>query len=834
MLKFKKLENPIHHLGLGLVLLKRGSKEKYINMEIMNNAPKRRFSRHLLILAAILFVGLLLRLIYLGEIRDTPDFEHPGLDAAYHTYWARGMATGDWSVFEGREDPQIYRYPYYRPPGYAYFLSLVYLACGLGPLWPRILQIVLGLLSVLLSFSLGRRFFGVVAGLLSALALAIYWIFIYYEGELVGVTPSVCLSLLFIILLDRAALRHSFSGYLTAGLVLGVLALFRPNALLLYPVMIAWAAWVVRRRGRRDRIMASSGGLLLGVVIAVLPVTIRNYVVAGEVIPIATNAGISLGVANNEFTDGTTHYIPGIGNIGSPYDWPRIVRGLSNDLDRRLSHGEASAYLSRQAFEFAWRKPGRFFSLLGRKALLFWGPMEIRNLKEVHYARIHSPLLRLLPGNFALVLALAMLGGLILFRPIRPHGKKGWDRSAARAAEKEIRIKSRLDPYCAKEGGVLIVLFVATYFLSMLPFAAAARYRVPVIPFLLILAASGLRTIGVFLVDREWFRAGALAGAGVVFFLVFSINFSGFTPAPEKWHYDRGLARLEAGQWKAAVQEFDRALAHKPDYSAACTNRGIALQKGGEVKKAIASYRRALQLAPDSPRPLKNLADALLKEGETEEALALYRRALEIAPGHTGIACDLARALEGLGRDSEASALYQEILRTGPGDVRAHLGLGNLLLERDQPVAAHGHYRAALRVNPHSIVARYNLANVLIGEGRIEEGIACYREVIRRDSEHLDAQNNLGVQLARQGRFEEAMIHLREAIRIDPGDPAAYYNIAVIMTGAGRKDEAISYLEKVLALSPDYKPARKALAAFGKESGKGQGRQGETREKPRD
>ena len=85
-----------------------------------------------MILTIILFIGLLLRLIYLGEIRDTPDFEHPGLDAAYHIYWARGMATGDWAAFQGREDPQIYRYPYYRPPGYAFFLALIYRACGLG------------------------------------------------------------------------------------------------------------------------------------------------------------------------------------------------------------------------------------------------------------------------------------------------------------------------------------------------------------------------------------------------------------------------------------------------------------------------------------------------------------------------------------------------------------------------------------------------------------------------------------------------------------------------------------------------------------------------------
>ena len=362
------------------------------------------------ILAMILLLGLLLRIIYLGEIWDSPDFSHPGLDSAYHIYWARGMATGDWSAFEGRENPMIYRYPYYRPPGYAYFLSIVYFLSGMSPIWPRLVQFGLGLGSILLVFYLARRLFDKTTGLIAAFLASFYWIFIYYECELVGVSWAIFLSLLSVLLLIRSASRWSLTGFFFTGLVLGVLAIFRPNALILYPVSVFWIFLVSRHRRDKPRILLPSAGLLLGIVIAILPVTIRNYVVAGEFVPIATNAGISLGVANNDFSDGTTHFIPGIGNIGTPYDWPRIVRGLSHDLGRHLTHGEASNYLSRQAIEFAWRNPGRFLYLLGRKTLLFWGPIEVRNLKEVHYARIHSPLLRFLPGNFTLILTLALLG----------------------------------------------------------------------------------------------------------------------------------------------------------------------------------------------------------------------------------------------------------------------------------------------------------------------------------------------------------------------------------------------------------------------------------------
>ncbi len=557
----------------------------------------------------------------------------------------------------------------------------------------------------------------------------------------------------------------------------------------------------------------------------VLPVTIRNYAVSKELVPLSTNAGISLGVANNEFTDGTTHFIPGIGNIGTPYDWPRIVRHLENVLGRRLSHSQASAYLSRQAFLFAVRFPGRWITLLGRKALLFWCPMEIRNLKEVHYARLHSPLLRRLPGNFPLAAGLAVLGGVLIFLP-RPRSKKRGGGGRARPGkgndEKRGGETGKAPFLRDRAGGVLMIIFIGAYFLSMLPFAAAARYRVPVIPFLLILAAYGVRTIGLFIVRRKWAAAGVSVAAGTGLYLLFTINLSGFRPAPEKWHYDRGLARLEAGLWKESVQEFDRALEYQPGYAAAYTNRGVALQKGGKLPEAIASYRRALELDPAAPRALKNLADALREEGETDEALSLYRQAAASSPEYTGISCDLARALAASGKQEEAAELYRTILRDHPDNVRAHLERGNLLQNQDLLPAAEEEYRMVLRLDPYSATARYNLANVLIQEGRIEEGIAAYREVLRRAPTHRDAHNNLGIQLAARGEMEEAMAHFREAMRIDPDDPAAFYNQGIALIRAGRHREAIPVLERAVALKPDYEPARRALAVAGKGGAGGQ------------
>ena len=74
--------------------------------------------RQLAILGLILAVGLALRLAYLSERREAPDFDQPTADAAFHDYWARGLATGDWTPPAGENDPEISRVPFLRPPGY--------------------------------------------------------------------------------------------------------------------------------------------------------------------------------------------------------------------------------------------------------------------------------------------------------------------------------------------------------------------------------------------------------------------------------------------------------------------------------------------------------------------------------------------------------------------------------------------------------------------------------------------------------------------------------------------------------------------------------------------
>ncbi|MFH1037183.1 MAG: tetratricopeptide repeat protein [PVC group bacterium] len=666
-----------------------------------------RFRAEIWILSGIILLGLLLRALYLAEIVDNPDFEFPLIDPGYHDYWARGLVTGDWIVPPGREDPQVFRYPFYRPPGYPYFLSILY-RIKMDYLFPRIANMIIGLGSALMAFILGRRWWGRGTGLIFAALTAVYWIFIYFEGELVGESATVFLGLGLILVLSRLADRATFLRCFSGGLVLGLYALFRPNVLIFLPFSAVWLLWVLRRRRQTARWLKTVPGLVLGTVIMLIPSTVRNLTVSGEFVPIATNLGVSLAVANNEFTDGTIHIIPGIDDMGTPFDWPRIVRRLERISGRELTHREASSYLVDQALDFIRENPLDFLALLGKKALFFWGPREIRNLREIHFARMYSPVLNRIPFNFPLVETIALVGFLLLFlenRKVRP-------RAGERGSPEGKRWEST----------VLLLFFIGSYFISMLPFAAAARYRVPIIPFLLCLGSSGLNMVGGAWRRREWKQAILWTGGGAVFFALFSINLSGYEPSLDRWHYDLALAYTDRQDWESAIREYREVIRLQPTAIRAYNNLGNIYTQREDYTRAVDCYEQIIRLRPDLAQPYNNLGSVLFRMEKLDAALGFFQAALRLRP-------DMAET---------------------------HNNMGNVYFRKGDYEAAVKSYREALKYKPFHASIHFNLGKARVKQGRLEEAVTHYSEALRINPDHQEARENLNRLLRIRNRAGDA------------------------------------------------------------------------------
>lgn len=617
------------------------------------DGPRPR--RRQLLFVAILGVGFLLRLTYLLEISRQPDFDLPQFEAQYHDYWARALRSGDWTPPEGVTDPEIPQRPYFRPPGYPFFLAAIYGGFGASYFWPRAIQMLLGLVSCWLLHRLTRRVFGAPAAL-GALALAtIYWLFIFFEGELMAVSLLIFLLLLLLDLATRWVDAFPASSALAVGALVGLATLVRPNAAVVTPVLLLWAAWLVaRRRGNRALLgrefLLPASCLVAVFVLVTLPATLRNHRVAQDSVWITSNAGVNLFVGTHPESNGFQAAVPELGAISGledgwdSFDYPKIAAGVEELAGQSLKDSEVSSYFTRRALDFAFEQPAAVATLMAKKVALFWGPAEVSNNKVLYFERRNSPTLRFGP-SFATILALA-LTGLLFFL---------WDLRGASSGQETRGVSAG-----GNERGALLLLVVGAYFASFLPFFVSARFRAPLIPLLMVFAGHALARLWQSLSEQRW---RALATGVVVLIglrVLAGIAWVPYEPNKALWHWRKALLWQAKGEPGIAVAEFHNAVAEDPEDAEMRLSLAESLVATGETDQAIEEYRATLALDPRSLPAHNNLARLLAGRGDLDTAIGHWTAVLELEPDRLSALNNLAFALSRRG-DAEAGDLDRAV-----------------------------------------------------------------------------------------------------------------------------------------------------------------------------
>lgn len=691
-----------------------------------------------LMLVGIMLAGALLRWTYLTEIVRAPDFRFPPGDGGFHDYWARSLVSGDWSALpeeaEGR-DPQIRSTPYFRPPGYPYFLALIYLLSGSSYVAARVAQMVLGLVGCALAFFLGRYLFGRAVGLIVAGFMSVYWIFIHSEGKL---EEAVLLVFLILCLMHTCRLlvyRITFLRLAASGVVLGLSALVRPNILLFGPVLLGWGWWLARRRkeGKRYRIMAT--GFILGAAVVMAPATIRNYVVSDDLVLISSNAGVNLYIGNNEFSQGTfKDDIPDLAHLRTCFDYPTVIDNLERKLGRKLKYSEVSGYFTAKAIQFMREQPLAFSKLVMKKAFLSWHPHEISHNNVRKYDRKFSNILSHIPGNFAFVLSLAVVGiGMLLFDLKR--GPSG--REIPQSDRKEMMSMS-----------VLILFFILTYFASFLPFFMTSLYRIPIIPFLLLFGAYGVYSAGRLVLNRAFLVALCPVVMCTVLYGLLTgplrpRDSANYNRDLSKWHFTRGVCYKLSGQTHLAISEYRKAVrAHPGDYRSH-NNLALLLLDQGKLDEAIAHYSVALRIKPDFEEAHAGMAKLLVDRGKIDDAIGHWREALRVNPAYVPARYAMANALIKQMKLDEAIVQYTEVLRSRPNFAEAHSNLGVALATQQRYDEAITHYREALRINPNLAIAYVNIGIALECQARTVEAVESYRRALTIDPNDTSTRQRL-------------------------------------------------------------------------------------------
>ncbi|GAI39760.1 unnamed protein product, partial [marine sediment metagenome] len=249
--------------------------------------------------------------------------------------------------------------------------------------------------------------------------------------------------------------------WLVAGCVYGVCCLLRPNVLFAFPFVIAWVLTGSRTGERPAGKLIVPAAIVLGIILVLLPFSLRNYQITGDISPPFGNGGFNFYVGNHPGAKGTYTYLKGISNSPSGQIKSAALQAR-RALGREVSLSEASNYWFRRGFRFIRERPLEYVVLLGRKFLLFWNAREIGQNIDFYFSRSFSSLLRFPLVSFGLIAPFAWLGLL----------------SAIRRREKGLALPG---------------LFLAGYLGSVIFFFVSARYRLPAVPFIILFTAYGLR-----------------------------------------------------------------------------------------------------------------------------------------------------------------------------------------------------------------------------------------------------------------------------------------------------------------------------------------------------
>ncbi|MFT7670847.1 MAG: Tfp pilus assembly protein PilF [Planctomycetota bacterium] len=596
------------------------------------------------LVAAVVLIAFLLRLIYSFEAQASPYFEAPIMDPLFHLQWASALAEGT-TIQDG---------PFFRAPLYPWFLGTLLRFFGEGLFLPRVAQAALGALSTFFVFLIGAHAFRFKAGLISAFLVAINWVLIYFDGELLIPTLAIPLNLCALWLSLRLADKPTPRNAGLAGIAWGVAALARPNVLLFMPFLFMWL--VLRARPAWKTGLVRGLALTAGVITPILPISFYNYAVGGDTVLISSQAGVNLWIGNNPTSDGSTAIVPGT----RPGWWDGFNDSIAlaeQSEGRSLQPSEVSAHYTSRAWNFILEEPGAAFGHLLWKLRLFWTDWELGNNADIQFFAFHfSYLLRLLPPSFGLLAPLALLGLFCC-------------RGSA----------SRLFPLWG---------FGLSYMASVVIFFVCSRFRAPILPIFAVLAGPVLLNLVHALRAKRWKPLLLTLGALVSLCALMQRMPPGLDQTDAKGRWALGIHEMSVGKIGKAQEHFKEALAANPNYWIAHKDLGLAYQQAGELLQAQKSFLNALLIKPGDLQTSSVLVDVALARKDFGRAESAARKSLQANPAFPQAYDGLARVFVARGEWAQAREMLQAGLQRAPDDFFCNFRLGAVELQASNPCAA--------------------------------------------------------------------------------------------------------------------------------------------------
>lgn len=768
----------------------------------MSIMPKS-IKRETLFLIAVIALSLIIRLIYIWQYHDSAYWGSLTVDAKFHYLWAKSIAGGD---ILGSQ-------VFFRAPFYPYFLAFCHLIFGGKLLGIIIIQNLIGIISFLLVYKLAKEVFGLKCAMIASILYLFTFDFFFFESELLLDFMLAFFLPLFILTIFKADKANKKYLWLLGGLILGLAAATRPTVLILLGIIPlfylnpgskvfkfkAWALNIVF--------------LILGSVIILLPIAIRNAAVGDEFTAVPTQGGINFYIGNNPDANGWSAAMPP--PLGQFWQYADCKHIAETETGRDMKPSGVSRFWFSKGIDFWLESPSQALMLNLKKAYLLFSSQAISNNRNIPQFRERIVISKVLVISWWLLFPFGLMGMI------------GGLRRNPRAC--------------------LILFFIILYSIIIVIFFVTSRFRLPLLPFWIIFASRGITFTGELILRRK-LKTLIISAAVIILGFLFSISnlykidFSN----PLQELYSEGNRQFAAGEYTQAGLTYQRLLEINPNYPQASMNLAASFVRRGELDSARHYYLRELRVNPDSALTLSSLAEIARLEGDYGQAFSFAQKALTQKPFYVEILINYVKAARASSQQTEALAAIEPLENTYQGNpyyffyrgvLKIDLAAINTIMydrawedfieslrlweEQSQPTYERDPSVFALLFSEQKIEAlqaksHANIGIVNLGKADYEQAQESFQIALEYDPDLRQARTGLLEAAMRLGDFSRALTLIDGLLpQASPSEtPAfllyraqAYYNL-------GDKPKAIETLEELMAAYPDYEQARRILEAI--------------------
>ncbi|TLZ81858.1 MAG: tetratricopeptide repeat protein, partial [Methanobacteriota archaeon] len=278
---------------------------------------------------------------------------------------------------------------------------------------------------------------------------------------------------------------------------------------------------------------------------------------------------------------------------------------------------------------------------------------------------------------------------------------------------------------------------------------------------------------------------------------------------------------IEEGEYRAALDCYDRLLRERPEDVAVWFDRAELLVLLDRPEEALQCYTRIVDVDRGNRQAWYERANLLFGLGRVADAVPALREALRLEPSKSGEVVQKAEQLRRDRHPNEAVSLFQAVLEVAPDDPRATLGLGDAFLDLGDSEAAEVLFTRALGKNPQNAPILHRKGALLDQKGRWGAAIQYYNRAIALQWNFPDPWLAKGRILLTHDHPKEALECFEKVAAFDPKRIAAWAGQARAQAALGNAREAKAALAKATELGPDdptVREARDSLAVPGSET----------------